>query len=72
MASSDLPIDAASQSNWQDVTSEHVDFEWSLDFNTQLISGSATHHLVVKKDGAREVMYVPRIRYPIDCNRHIH
>ena len=54
-----LPYDACTQSNWQDITSEHVDFVWSLDFAAQTISGSAIHHLRVRKDGVNEAMYVP-------------
>lgn len=52
-----LPPDPTTQSNWQEVASEHVDFDWSIDFAQQTISGSATHLLRVKKDDVREAMY---------------
>ncbi|KAI0757548.1 metalloprotease [Daedaleopsis nitida] len=52
-----LPYDPATQSNWQDVASEHVDFDWTLDFNKETISGSATHLLRVKKENVQEVVF---------------
>ena len=57
-ATTNLPTDACTQSNWQDVVSEHVDFDWSLDFATQSISGSATHTLVVRTERTPQVVYV--------------
>ena len=53
-----LPYDPTTQANWQDVASEHVDFDWSIDFSQQTISGSVTHLLRVKKENVKEVMYV--------------
>ncbi|KAI0735797.1 peptidase family M1-domain-containing protein [Earliella scabrosa] len=53
----DLPYDPSTQSNWQDVASEHVDFDWTVDFAQQTISGSATHLVRVKKDDVREVVF---------------
>ena len=53
-----LPYDPSTQANWQEVASEHVDFDWTIDLVKQTISGSATHLLRVKKDGVKEVMYV--------------
>ena len=54
----DLPYDPSTQSNWQEVASEHVDFDWTVDFAQQTISGSATHLVRVKKDDVREVVCV--------------
>ena len=45
-----LPYDPTTQANWQDVASEHVDFDWAIDFAKQVISGSVTHRLRVKTD----------------------
>ena len=54
----ELPYDPSTQANWQEVVSEHVDFDWTVDFAKQTISGSATHLLRVKKDDVKEVVYV--------------
>ncbi len=54
----ELPYDPSTQANWQDVASEHVDFDWTIDLVKKTISGSATHLLRVKKDNVKEVMYV--------------
>lgn len=48
--------DPTTQSNYLQVTTEHVLFDWKVDFETQIISGSATHTLRVKEDGISEVM----------------
>lgn len=58
-----LPSDPTTQTNWQDVASEHVDFDWAVDFNKQTLSGSVTHTLVWKKADVREVMYVSTSTY---------
>ena len=57
----ELPYDPSTQANWQEVASEHVDFDWTVDFAKQTISGSATHMLRVKKDDVKEVVYVDEI-----------
>ena len=54
----ELPYDPSTQANWQEVASEHVDFDWTVDFAKQTISGSATHLVRVKKDDVKEVVYV--------------
>ncbi|TFK89276.1 zincin [Polyporus arcularius HHB13444] len=53
----DLPYDPSTQANWKEVASEHVDFDWTVDFAKQTISGSATHLLRVKKDNVKEVVF---------------
>lgn len=62
-----LPSDPTTQANWQEVASEHVDFDWSVDFDKQTLSGSATHTLVWKKADVREVMYVSTSTYIGEC-----
>ncbi|KAI0641084.1 peptidase family M1-domain-containing protein [Trametes meyenii] len=52
-----LPADPVTQTNWQEVASEHIDLDWTLDFDKQTISGSVTHTLVWRKDDAREVIF---------------
>jgi len=48
--------DPASQSNFVDIRTEHVHFEWTLDFEKKVISGYATHSMRVVKDGVAEAM----------------
>ena len=54
----DTKVDTTTQSNIHDVASEHIAFDWKVDFDTQVLTGSATHTLKIKKEGAYEVMYV--------------
>jgi hypothetical protein len=49
--------DPTTQSNYLDVSTQHVVFNWHVqDFAIRVISGSATHDLIVRKDGVEEVM----------------
>jgi len=50
--------DPTSQSNYNIVTSDHVEFKWWLDFGRRIIQGVVTHRLIVKEDNANEVMFV--------------
>lgn len=49
-------IDPTTQSNYLKITTEHLAIDWVLDFDAQIISGSVTHHLLVKEDGVKEVV----------------
>ncbi|KDQ55005.1 hypothetical protein JAAARDRAFT_60446 [Jaapia argillacea MUCL 33604] len=49
--------DPTTQSNYHEVATEHVHFIWDVDFKSQVISGSATHTVLVKKAGAKEVIF---------------
>ncbi|KAI0075897.1 hypothetical protein K474DRAFT_1663655 [Panus rudis PR-1116 ss-1] len=51
------PPDPASQSNFLQVASEHVDLFWTIDFEAKRIGGSVRHTLVVKEDGVKEVIF---------------
>jgi leukotriene-A4 hydrolase len=54
-----LPLamaDPTTQSNYLEIASEQVHFDWKLDFDAKIISGSATHDLRVKADDVKEVM----------------
>ena len=53
-----VDIDPSTQANYRQIASEHVHFDWSIDWSKQVIAGSATHTLAVKEDGVQEVMYV--------------
>ncbi|KAG6829889.1 hypothetical protein H0H92_003022, partial [Tricholoma furcatifolium] len=49
--------DPTTQSNYLQIATEHISLDWTLDFDAQIISGSITHHLLVKEDGVREVIF---------------
>ena len=51
-----MTLDPTTQANYSQIASEHIDFDWSIDFGKKLILGSATHALVVKEAGVKEVM----------------
>lgn len=53
-----MSLDPTTQANYVQVASEHIHFDWTVDFVKKNISGSATHTLSVKEDGVEEVMYV--------------
>lgn len=50
--------DPTTQSNYLSITTEHVAFEWNVDFVSKVISGSALHTLRVNQDGVDEAMSV--------------
>ncbi|KAI1790494.1 metalloprotease [Ganoderma leucocontextum] len=52
-----LPYDPSTQANWQEIATENVDFDWTVDFTQQTVSGSATHRLRVKKDNVHQVTF---------------
>lgn len=49
-------IDPVTQANYLQITSEHVHFDWTIDYDAKFISGYATHTLVVNEDGLKEVV----------------
>ena len=51
--------DPTSQANFLHVVSTHIHFDWNIDFAAKVIKGSATHTLLVKEDGIKEVVWVP-------------
>lgn len=57
MADQVLTKDPTSQSNYTQIATTHVSFDWTVDFEKRCIHGSATHRLVAKED-VSEVMYV--------------
>ena len=54
-----MSLDPTTQANYTQVASEHIHFDWTVDFDQKNITGSATHTLKVLEDGVEEVMYVP-------------
>lgn len=51
-----LDQDMCTQANYGEIASEHVDFDWTVDFVESIISGSVTHTLNVKKENVKEVV----------------
>jgi len=64
--------DPTSQSNYNMVTSDHVEFKWTLDFCRRIIQGVATHRLIIKEDNVNEVVFVlilhPVLGFPSDLH----
>ncbi|TEB26297.1 leukotriene-A4 hydrolase [Coprinellus micaceus] len=50
-------LDPTTQSNYNQVYTEHVSFNWTVDFESQTISGNATHTLKIKEDEPKEVIF---------------
>lgn len=55
LSSSDMP-DPTTQSNYLQVYTTNVDFNWKLDFSKQILEGTATHTLLAREAGIEEVM----------------
>ena len=53
----DMP-DPTTQSNYLQVYTSNVDFDWTLDFEKQVLEGAATHTLLARETGIEEVMYI--------------
>ena len=50
--------DPTSQSNYLDIATSHIHFDWAVDFEKQSVYGSETYSLHALKDGVNEVVYV--------------
>ncbi len=48
--------DPTSQSNHLELESVHIDFKWTIDYAKKIISGEATHTLLVKNDNVKEAV----------------
>lgn len=55
LSSSDMP-DPTTQSNYLQIYTTNVDFNWSLDFSNQILEGTATHTVLAREAGIEEVM----------------
>ncbi|TFK38633.1 peptidase family M1-domain-containing protein [Crucibulum laeve] len=49
--------DPTTQSNYTQIASENVAFDWTVDFQARVIHGSASHKLRVKEDGVKEIIF---------------
>jgi leukotriene-A4 hydrolase len=50
--------DPTTQSNYLQVHTTNVDLDWSLDFEYQIVEGTATHTVLAREAGVEEVMYL--------------
>ncbi|KAF8480769.1 leukotriene-A4 hydrolase [Russula ochroleuca] len=49
--------DPTTQSNYLQVYTTNVDFDWTLDFEKQVLEGAATHTLLARETGIEEVIF---------------
>lgn len=49
-------VDPTSQSNYLQIATKHITFDWTVDFDNKVIAGTATHELIAKIDEVSEVM----------------
>ncbi|KAG8892778.1 hypothetical protein FRC00_011550, partial [Tulasnella sp. 408] len=56
-----LATDPTTQSNYWEITTTHVHFDWDIDWTKRIISGSATHNLTSKMDSPAEVLLVLKL-----------
>jgi leukotriene-A4 hydrolase len=54
----DTDPDLSTQSNYGDIQTTHVDFDWIVDFDTKTISGSIKLTLKVKTDDLAKLLFV--------------
>lgn len=55
--------DPTTQSNYLQVHTTNVDLNWSLDFENQIVEGTATHTVLAQEAGVEEVMYMNYSRF---------
>jgi leukotriene-A4 hydrolase len=49
--------DPTSQSNYLQIATKHITFDWTIDFDNKVITGTATHELIAKFDEVSEVIF---------------
>jgi leukotriene-A4 hydrolase len=49
-------MDPATQSNYGEITTKHVHFDWTVDWAKRIIFGSATHDLEANQDNVSQVV----------------
>ncbi|CEL62166.1 leukotriene-A4 hydrolase [Rhizoctonia solani AG-1 IB] len=48
--------DPTTQSNYDEITTKHVHFDWLIDWKKRIILGSATHDLIANQDNVKQVV----------------
>jgi len=66
----DISVDITTQSNYADIATQHVTFDWSIDFDAKILTGSATHDMKLNKDGVEEAMYVVVGSFDFSLHKH--
>ncbi|KAG8690146.1 hypothetical protein FRC11_013549 [Ceratobasidium sp. 423] len=51
-----VTLDPATQSNYAEITTKHVHFDWAIDWKRRIISGSATHDLIANQDNVEQLV----------------
>lgn len=46
----------ATQSNYRDISTTHLELDWTVDWQQRILRGAVTHHLVAKTDNVRKVI----------------
>jgi hypothetical protein len=54
----DTDPDLSTQSNYEDILTTSVHFDWTVDFDTKTVNGSIELNLAVNKSGVSELMFV--------------
>ncbi|KAG1880216.1 hypothetical protein F4604DRAFT_1751031 [Suillus subluteus] len=49
--------DPTSQSNYLQIATKHITFDWTVDFDNKVITGTATHEFIAKIDEVSEVIF---------------
>ncbi|KAG2002580.1 leukotriene-A4 hydrolase [Coprinopsis cinerea AmutBmut pab1-1] len=52
-----MQLDPTTQSNYFEIETSHVSFDWEIDFDAKIIKGSAGYKLKVKTDDVKEVIF---------------
>ncbi|KAF8885226.1 leukotriene-A4 hydrolase [Gymnopilus junonius] len=53
----DIAVDTATQANYTEIATDNVAFDWVIDFDAKILSGSATHKMIVKNDGVQKAIF---------------
>ncbi|KAG1767142.1 hypothetical protein EDD22DRAFT_876852 [Suillus occidentalis] len=53
-------VDPTSQSNYLQIVTKHITFDWTVDFDNKIITGSATHDFIAKVDEVSEFRLGPK------------
>ncbi|KAG8705976.1 hypothetical protein FRC11_008642, partial [Ceratobasidium sp. 423] len=51
-----VTLDPATQSNYAEITTKHVHFDWAIDWKRRTISGSVTHDLIANQDNVEQLV----------------
>jgi len=52
----DITLDTVTQGNHNEIATQHVAFDWHVDFATKTLSGTASHDMKVKESDVEVAM----------------